>query len=73
MDTKPNVVHATIQTVTHPAPQQGAPRGNDGSIDYAPAATEKQLATYRLEMELDRQARNRNAKPAPLRAPGGAA
>ena len=73
MDTKPNGL-PTFQTVTKPAARaDAAPRGEDGSIDYVPAATEKQLATYRLELELDRQARNRNAKPAPLRAPGGAA
>ena len=68
-----DALHPSFQPVTHPAQKQGAPRGDGGSIDYAPAATEKQLATYRLELELDRKARNRNAKPAPLRVPGGAA
>ena len=42
-------------------------------IPYVPAATEKQLAQYRQELELDTQARNRSAKPAPMRGPGGVA
>ena len=61
-----------IETVTIPSPAKIAPRGQDNSIEYAPAATEKELAQYRMVLELDRQARNRNARPKPMRAPAGA-
>ena len=53
-------------------PTKIAPRCQDNSIEYAPAATEKELAQYRLELELDRQARNRGVCPKPMRAPAGA-
>ena len=35
-------------------------------VAYAPAATQKQIAQYNLELRLDREARNRGAKPRPL-------
>lgn len=73
MNTKPNGLHPKFQAVTQPAPRTDTARGNDNSIPYMPAATEKQLAAYRLELELDRHARNRNVRPTPLRVPGGAA
>ena len=83
MDTRPNGLHTAAKPVTESEPRAAAATKEEWDaavaenaqrfIAFSPAATEKQLATYRLELELDRQARNRNAKPAPLRAPGGAA
>ena len=61
-----------IETVTIPSPAKVAARRQGNSIEYAPAATEKELAQYRLELELDRQARNRGVCPKPMRAPAGA-
>lgn len=59
MNTRPNGLHPTFSPVTITAPVLGKPRGDDGSIEYTPAATEKQLAQYRLEKELAREAANR--------------
>ena len=67
-----HAMHPKFQPVTIPAERQGAaPRGDDFSIPYVPAASPRELAGYSIELELDRQRRNRGAKPAPLRVPGG--
>ena len=57
----------TMNIVTKTSPQGVAIE----YIEYSPAATDRQLVMYRLELEFGIAARNRNAKPAPLRAPGG--
>lgn len=42
-------------------------------IEWSAPASDRDMAQYRREIELARQARNRGARPAPLRAPGDAA
>lgn len=77
MSTRPHGLHAPMRTVTERDPTvvlgDQAREMAAGSVAWAPACTERQLAQYRLELELDREARNLLAHPAPLRAPGGAA
>lgn len=42
-------------------------------IEWSAPASDRKLAQYRQEIELARLARNRGARPAPLRVPGGVA
>lgn len=75
MTSKPNGIFTPAAPVTIPDPHslnsntrmavEMAMRAEElrsGRVDYAPAATPKQLDQYRLELELDREARNRNVR-----------
>lgn len=76
MDTRPSGLHTAAKPVTESEPRAVAATHEEWDeavaenarrfIAYAPAATEKQIAQYNLELRLDREARNRGAKPRPL-------
>ena len=76
MATRPSGLHTAAKPVTESEPRAVASSPEEWDeavaenarrfIAYAPAATEKQLAQYKLELEMDREARNRGAKPRPL-------
>lgn len=75
MNTRPNGLNTPMAPVTERDPatvlRDQAREIADSTIAWAPGGTDYQLAQYRQELELDRDARNRNARPAPLRVPGG--
>jgi hypothetical protein len=81
MNTRPAGLHTPAMPLTESEPRAVAATPEEWDeavaehaaryIPYSPAATEKQLAQYRLEKDLDREARSRNVQPAPLCAPEG--
>lgn len=68
MNTRPNGLHTPAKPVTE---REGATA--PGTIDWAKPCSDRELVKLRMEKDLDREARNRNTKPAPMRVPGGAA
>lgn len=86
MNTRPNGLYTPATPVTErdphsPVAQQqrdaqvralAAERAAE-RIEWSAPASDRLLAQYRQEIELARQARNRGARPSPLRVPGGAA